>query len=257
MAYIEGRVQSATSGGGIAYAFIKDNFNNTGNCDAYGLFYSFYAYFPGYQITASSASFITKTHEITSTEWANKFMTIRLDPKPPSTSCFTGETKILMADGSNRRIDEIDAGDIVAGPRGKFSKVVGVERPLLGDRLLYGLNGSRPFVTSEHPFMTSDGWKSIDPTATAAENERLRVTPLRFGDQLLVRGADRGSSATSAMTGNLALAIYFEEVLRLEPVSKIIPVAADPAIPVYNLLLEGDHCYFAGGYLVHNKGGGW
>ena len=31
--------------------------------------------------------------------------------------------------------------------------------------------------------------------------------------------------------------------------------AADPVTPLFNLLLDGDHAYFADAYLVHNKGG--
>lgn len=36
---------------------------------------------------------------------------------------------------------------------------------------------------------------------------------------------------------------------------EIAAVRADPETVVYNLLLDGDHTYFADGYLVHNKAG--
>jgi len=36
-------------------------------------------------------------------------------------------------------------------------------------------------------------------------------------------------------------------------IEAIATVRADPDVVVYNLLLDGDHTYFADGYLVHNK----
>lgn len=252
MAYIEGRVQSSTTGSGLGYAGIRDNFNNYGNCDVYGLFYSFYAYFPGYQITATSGGYYTKTHEITETEWNNKFMTIRLDPKPPSTTCcFTADTDIVMADGSVKTIDHVRPGDCVLGPWGVPAKVKAVETPELGDRELYSFNGGDPFVTSEHPFSTPEGWKSIDPVATELERPSAPVSALRVGDYLLCRVAGGGVLAS----GNLAHAFKAEPGLKPVVLRSVIGVFGHPAMKLYNLILEEGHEYFANGFLVHNKGG--
>lgn len=249
MAYIQGRVQSATTGNGVAYAFIRDNFNNTANCDQYGLFYSYYAYFPGYQITGSAGGYSPNTHEITSAEWGSGFMTIRLTPvETPTTSCFTGETPVLMADESSRSIDQVGVGDWVRGRGGERSRVSAVETPRLNGRFLYALNGGLPFVTSEHPFLTSDGWKSIDPAETTRENGQVVVARLDVGDRLLA------CSSTMDVSHGGGVAVAVDRAVELVTLTSISRIAADPEMTVYNLILEDGHEYVANGFVVHNKG---
>lgn len=163
-------------------------------------------------------------------------------------SCFTPETQVLMADGSEKRICDIQVGDRVMSGEGRVNSVVAVERPRLDGRKLHAFNGGDFFVTAEHPFLTPAGWKAIDPVATAEENPALTVAALAVGDLLTVAlpgGAD--------VQGNLA--VERELATSLMPLERIDSVAADPALRVYNLLLDGDHTYIANGFVVHNKGG--
>ncbi|NIA67727.1 hypothetical protein HBA54_03910 [Pelagibius litoralis] len=163
-------------------------------------------------------------------------------------SCFTAETRVLMADGSEKPICEIVPGDSVLGGNGRMNRVVAVERPGLGERKLFAFNGGEAFVTAEHPFLTPAGWKAIDPIATADENPTLKVARLAVGD-LLMAALPAGAESQ----GNLALVA--EVVTRPLPLERIESVSADPAMLVYNLLLDGDHSYIANGLIVHNKGG--
>ena len=164
--------------------------------------------------------------------------------------CFAPGTKILMADGSERRIETIRTGDLVMGRGGKCNRVVAVEQPLLGQRKLYGFNGGQAFVTAEHPFWTMSGWRALDPQATSAENPDLTVNPLSRGD-LLARLTPAESLQLAGNTVlNLDFALEFQALLSIEAVE------GNPETPLYNLLLDGDHSYVANGYLVHNKGGG-
>ncbi len=167
------------------------------------------------------------------------------------TSCFIAGTLVLMADGSEKPIERVVPGDLVMAPGGGANRVSAIETPLLGERLLYAFNGGSPFVTAEHPFMTRGGWKAIDPEATALENSTLAVGRLSTGDGLAVARAG-GSPVTD---GGLALAVLAEPGIDYVVLVGLRAVPADPATLVFNLLLDGDHAYFANGYLVHNKGG--
>jgi hypothetical protein len=161
--------------------------------------------------------------------------------------CFTGDTRITLSDGSETPIALVRKGDLVLGRSGQPNRVVGIERPLLGGRKLYALNGGVPFVTAEHPFLTEAGWKAIDPEATAAENPYLVVGRLAVKDVLLRL---QGCAVAVGSSG------YGESIeVVLEPISLVSLKArhADPATPLYNLLLDGDHAYFANGLIVHNK----
>jgi hypothetical protein len=165
-------------------------------------------------------------------------------------SCFIAGTRIAMADGTSRNIEDVLVGDFVLGSKGQANWVAGVERPLLGARSLHSLNGSRMFVTAEHPFATESGWKSIDPAATAIENASLPVGRLAVGDRLLTLASVRVPVMAGGFVGDEPAEI------RLEPValSRLEWSAGAPGTQLYNLLLDGDHAYFADDFLVHNKG---
>ena len=83
-----------------------------------------------------------------------------------ASSCFIAGTKVLMADGGERRIETLRPGERVRNGAGGVSRIVTIERPRLGGRKLFGFNGGAGFVTAEHPFLTPSGWKAIDPMAT-------------------------------------------------------------------------------------------
>ena len=155
-------------------------------------------------------------------------------------SCFTAGTPILMADGSQRAIEQIGLGDLVVGRRGRVNRVVRCERTVLGARRLYALNGGRPFVTAEHPFLTAEGWKAFDPEATRRENARLLVASLQLGDHLCRGALPVGGGPFVQRTTTLEL---------------LAATGADPSTPLFNLLLDGDHSYVADGWIVHNKDG--
>lgn len=148
--------------------------------------------------------------------------------------CFVAGTVIRMADGTDKYINDVEIGDIVLGMNGEENTVVNIERPLLGDRKVYSFNHGDPFVTAEHPFMTSVGWKSISPDATYEENPDLNVEELAPGDLL----------------ETVDTVVLFD-------IHSIQSHTFDPETPLYNLMLDGtgNHTYYADGFLVHNKAG--
>lgn len=164
-------------------------------------------------------------------------------------SCFVAGTRVAMADGTSRNIEDVRVGDFVLGSRGQANRVSGVELPLLGARSLYALNGGRAFVTAEHPFATESGWKSVEPSATARENPRLPVGRLMTGDRMLTLAAVRVLALAGGGAGEEPAEIALEAV----SLSRLVRHDAEPATQLYNLLLDGDHAYFADDFLVHNK----
>ena len=153
-----------------------------------------------------------------------------------------------MADGTSRPVAEVVVGDLVLGREGRANRVVAIDRPLLGDRPLYALNGGVAFVTAGHPFLAETGWTAIDPAATAAENPTLPVGRMAIGDRLL---ALAGVLVPAGVGWGGADPVE----VRVTPVGleRIEAAAADPATPLYNLRLDGDHTYVANDWLVHNK----
>ena len=165
-------------------------------------------------------------------------------------SCFVTGTRVAMVDGTSKPIELVETGDLVLGRGGSANRVVGVERPLLGGRRLYALNGGAFFVTAEHPFATPEGWKAVDPAATRAENPLLPVGRLDVGDRLLALAAVAVPVGAGGPAPGETAAVRLEPV----PLRSVEGRAGDPATTLYNLLLDGDHTYFADELLVHNKG---
>jgi len=95
------------------------------------------------------------------------------------------------------------------------------------DGPMYAFNGDgNYFVTSSHPFMTTEGWKSMDPALSREELPGLVVSQLREGDVLMMEGG--------------------KEKLLTRIDSKL------EQVNVYNFTVENAHEFYADGYLVHN-----
>lgn len=166
---------------------------------------------------------------------------------PPSGGgCFTGETRIALADGTSKPIALVAVGDQVLGRDG-VNRVLAVDRPLLGGQPLYAFNGGTAFVTANHPFLTATGWTAIDPAAAMATRPAVAVRRLAVGERLLAlagvpvlaggpTAGDRGAPQVAAMA-----------------VEGLAAAVADPATPLFDLRVDGDHTYFANDLLVHNK----
>lgn len=152
-------------------------------------------------------------------------------PPPPAqvyyNNCFVADTLVQLADGTKKNIQDVQIGDVLKGEKTN-NKVLGFHRPTLDGGKVYSFNGGRYFVTEEHPFKTTDGWKSINPDKTAKENIGITVTKLEIGDTLIT---DSGQVKLNTIDA------------KDEP----------STTPLYNFLLNGDHTYYADGYLVHNK----
>ncbi|MBF0441974.1 MAG: hypothetical protein HQK54_08730, partial [Oligoflexales bacterium] len=115
--------------------------------------------------------------------------------------CFTGDTMVLMADGSQKRIEEIKESEMVYNPSTR--KPSRVSRIIVGEerRDLYRINFGTGEVTAtySHPFITSTGLKT-------AQN-------LRVGDQLadrdigylVIKSIDKVTPPRGTLVWNLLL----------------------------------------------------
>jgi hypothetical protein len=158
------------------------------------------------------------------------------DPYSGYGSCFIAGTKVSMADGTFKNIEYVKVGDKVKGHK-EDNTVIKLDPTSLGDRKLYSFNNNQHyFFTSEHPFMTEEGWKSIKPEKTKERDgvelyDQLRGE-LKVGDKLVT---DNG----------------LVEITNID--SKEMN---SPEMSLYNFNVSNDNSYIADGYVVHNKGGG-
>ncbi len=144
---------------------------------------------------------------------------------------FITGTKVILSDGSEKNIEEIKVGDVLLGLDNSQNKVLGLVKPTLGERQLFGFNNQKGFVTLGHPFMTTGGvWKSIDPDATLKEKAGMVVGKLEIGDSIKTKDGEIKIKSIDGHDSNS------EQTL-------------------HDFKLDGNNTYYADNYAVHNKGG--
>ncbi|MEM0231217.1 MAG: hypothetical protein QXT20_03400 [Candidatus Woesearchaeota archaeon] len=152
-------------------------------------------------------------------------------------SCFPAGTRIRMADGSLKNIEDVRVGELVLGYDFKTGKhvparVLELESPYRDHLCTVSFeDGSFLRLTDEHPIYTLKGWASISPENSKGETPNLKVLPL-----------ERGDYAFSFDGKNIIL-------------KRVISLECSPTkIRTYNLKrIESVNDFYAEGILVHNK----
>ena len=154
-----------------------------------------------------------------------------------SSSCFLAGTKITMADGLTKNIEDVIVGDKVLSI-GESSNIVAsvvaeIESPIRkGYYSVYLDDGTILNVTNEHPLYFKNehyiGWGAIKPLITLFDTA-MPVKKIKKGDSLYnIDG-------------------------KWKKIVDIVYVKGD--VKTYNLKeVSGSHTFFAEGILAHNKG---
>lgn len=145
--------------------------------------------------------------------------------------CFIGNTPVTMADGTYKRIEDIQVGDKVKTHKGT-NVAENIQKVLLGDRLLYDINNTGEYFATEcHLFKTTSGWRSINPDMTLDRYPHMKDIiegKLSVGDKLETENG-------------------IVDVISLDrsPVN-------DPETIVYDITIKDDRTLYANGLLAHN-----
>ena len=136
-----------------------------------------------------------------------------------------------MSDGSTKKVEDVKIGDKLKGNGDNINTVKEYQPKKTSGRRLISINGSDFFCTEDHPFWTTEGWKSANKTMTNdAWYGHLNVGILEVGD--FIFGADDEKIEVKSLE--------FKEV--------------DPDIDLYNFTLDGNSTYIGNGFVMHNKG---
>jgi intein/homing endonuclease len=152
-------------------------------------------------------------------------------------SCFVAGTKVTMADGSEKNIEEIVEGDEVLSFNeetltNETKKVIGLKQPIHNDLVKYHFaNQTYVVSTHDHPFYVNNlELASFRPDLT---NERYsigkEVGKIKVGD--LVNLPTNGSKTAI----------------------KEIELLPEEDVQTYIITVEDKHNFYANNILVHNK----
>jgi hypothetical protein len=105
---------------------------------------------------------------------------------PPIVSCFVAGTKVDMADGSQKDIENIKVGDKVKALDNQEDEVAYVHDIPEAQRQLWTIN-DRITATDSHAFLTEDGWKSNNPELSniGYKDYNIEIGKLMVGDKLI------------------------------------------------------------------------
>ena len=149
--------------------------------------------------------------------------------------CFDAGSKVLMADGTTKNIEDVQVGDLVMSlneDTGEFisQKVTDtIINPKSIDLVYVHLsNGVRIGMRAYHPLLTTEGWKSLRPDSPDAIRENIEdLSLLEVGDTLVGYGED----------------VTIVSIEEREEISDY---------KTYNLSVEGYHNYVVEGIVAHN-----
>jgi hypothetical protein len=149
--------------------------------------------------------------------------------------CFLPDTLVSMADGSQKRIDEIEAGDFVLSGRDlQPVQVMFVDSMPFKRGQLIGVNSVKPFFTWNHTLMGPEGVRmAAHPELAQSTKHWDKVTQLDEGSTLLmVDMIDPHSSRK----------------IRVDTIHRRV---VDDEIIVHNLVTS-DHTFVANGFCVYD-----
>ncbi len=129
-----------------------------------------------------------------------------------------------MFGGEKKNIEDVKVEDELVDHSGRLVKVLQLQNYNYNGRI-YSVNGSGYFFTANHPFLTTQGWKSLDPVLSSKESG-IKVTMLKVGDTLLKKDG-------------------YEVIKTLD--------YKHSKEKVYNFTVSDSHEYIAEDFAVHNK----
>jgi hypothetical protein len=160
--------------------------------------------------------------------------TTDLEPSPFVT-CFAQGTKIMMADGTTKNIEDIEIFDEILSydiEKGKFSswRVFNVEYP---NRPVYNINNGLLYVTEDHPMYIKKpdgnrGWGQLEIMPNHVRLRGVEIYEVSEGDQFFTK--DGEWIEITSIT-------YDETVVKCGNI----------------LSLTGKNTYFANGILVYEE----
>ena len=169
------------------------------------------------------------------------------DPGGGGGTCFPEGTVVLLEDLTPIPIEYVRVGDRLIGGKGYVNEVMYRDVSVLGGRSLFVINGRHMF-TAEHRHLTNDGWASLDPAATKAEDglefpvwDASGVPILRP----LIKFKDTPVGTLSLGDRLIRADGCEEEIWSIMEVDRLPPEAL-----VYSFVMSGSHTFTANGFIV-------
>jgi len=175
---------------------------------------------------------------------------------PPGTggtgghTCFVAGTPVLMMDDLWKPIEDVRIGDLVRGAFGSVNRVIGLERPKLGHRPLYLINGEL-LNTADHMMWTGRDFAVISKQDYITGDYRVTLPVIVDDDGRIEMQVYYGVDPARVRQLRIGDALAFGDagVRPLEFLQELRTYP--PQTQLYALVLDGSHTMqIEGGYVV-------
>ena len=82
------------------------------------------------------------------------------NPPPYHNNCVPSSGRVRMADGANKRIDQVRKGELVATRKGSSEVIQVFQRYAQEVLYTFSVDGQAVQLTGDHPVLTVDGWRA-------------------------------------------------------------------------------------------------
>lgn len=160
------------------------------------------------------------------TTYTGQFITVTGIP-----SCVTGDTEVLMEDGSYRQIKDVNKGDRIISISDEYKS----ESDVVSDKWSSGVkpvyemelqSGKRLKATKEHRIMTLEGWKDL---GDLRKDDLIACIDDVYFDSI-IKGDDN---------------IKWEQIFKIDYIGEV---------ETYDIEVEKNHNFIANDIVVHNCG---
>ncbi|CAL8147727.1 unnamed protein product [Orchesella dallaii] len=162
-------------------------------------------------------------------------------------SCLKEGTKILLADFTEKSVENLEIGDILLDKELKPTRVVGVSYEFLLTQKFYGFDNQSFFFTDTHLFM-GPSENSNGQLYTTSKKDLFAQNPLL--EYLNVNEFKEGKNTTL---------FYFDASIENQPIVKNVQVFPEPKIypeetPIYFIQVDSPSgTYFAEGFVCRHE----
>ena len=161
-------------------------------------------------------------------------------------TCFLPGSKVRMADGTDKNIEDVKIGEYVLGAFGEFNQVIAKDDPWLGNRFMYKINGEHD-TSDDHPHVSPDK-KFYCPEPDAIYKEWGSYFTCELPDGTFEQWLNVGLKNHKVEL--LTPGVVLQTLDGGREVKEIIPYNMPYDTKLYNLVVAGSHTYFVNEYAV-------
>lgn len=176
--------------------------------------------------------------------------------------CLAGDTFVEMANGSFKLIRDIQEGEFVATNKGQAkvlrsvcTGVADTDRYYFDNGCYLDATGNHPVAVGEGEFVALDALTSSKTVLLSSRWRKIQSYLPKYWNTTATVIEDTQNTAVSPTKPSSQPALSSATPIANKEIGKTAKlVSKQPCYtqPVYNLLVEGDHTYFANGILTHN-----